>query len=326
MEDLFVYKYRPDTLNNVKYQDSKKILQSYLKNNNILNTIIYGLKGSGKKTLLYAFLKDMYGSIKTNYIEKKIKINSKDFIFPYFFSKHHIEIDISNMKSYSRIILPLLIKENAEIKKIDNNYRLIVIHNSEYLDEISQNMLRRIFEKYYKNCRFMLLTKRVNKIIKPLQSRCVLLKVKNLETNEIQNIMNDIIDKEQSSITYNVTSRNIKYNIFNLEIKIKNHNIKFLTYENDLLNILDEITSKKITKKIYEKINNFLYNLVVKNVSFNEIFEYTLEYFFNTSLDDKILEKIVNLTHECEKECCDSLRRFFHIQHYFFGLIHIINI
>lgn len=315
MDELFVYKYRPNKLNEIKFQPSVKLLKNMVNKKKMMNCIFYGLKGSGKKTILYAFLNDKYGQFYTKYIEKIYKINSTEIMFPYFYSPYHIEIDVSNMKSYSKIILSKLIKENSKFKNLTNMYKIIVIHNADKLDVVSQNMLRRIMEKYYENCRFIFLTKRINKIIEPLKSRNVLINIKNLELNEIKQITDEIIKNENSNVTYEPKSRNIKHELFNLENKIKNYNFNFLTYEQKLLEILN---LEKITKESYEKINDFLYDLLVKNISPNDIYEYVLNYYVK---QNKNINNIINLVKNCEEKHSFSLRPFLHIQHFFYSLL-----
>ena len=320
MDDLLVYKYRPSNLNEYKQIDYN-ILKNMI-NNNLLNLIFYGLNGSGKKSILYTFLNKKYGNFTTNYESKIFKINSKEIIFSYFYSNYHIELNVEDMKSYSKIILSTLIKELAYTKNVINNdYRIIVLHNAEKLDLISQNMLRRILEKYYKNCRFILLTNEINKIISALKSRCLLINIRNFNIFEIKNITDNIIIKEQSSITYNPNSRNLKYNLFNLENKINNYDFNFKTYENELKEICMLIINKNISKKLYQNIENFLYNILVKNIDFKEIYLYILNFIY-PKIDNKF--KLIELVSECDEKNLNSLRNFFHIQYFFNKLIQII--
>ena len=55
MSHFIHYKYKPKILNNIKYNS---ILKNYLysyKSNDLLNIVLYGPSGSGKKHLFYVF-------------------------------------------------------------------------------------------------------------------------------------------------------------------------------------------------------------------------------------------------------------------------------
>ncbi len=57
---------------------------------------------------------------------------------------------------------------------LTGHFNIIVIHNADKLQRHLQFLLRTIMERNYINCRFIFLTPRVNSIIEPLKSRCII--------------------------------------------------------------------------------------------------------------------------------------------------------
>ena len=161
--------HRPQHLDDFEFQPSVPLLKQFLdKEKEIPNMIFYGPEGSGKKSLLYAFLRDKYGidTSNTKCMTKIFKINSKEVELPYFYSAYHAEIQIGDMTNYTRNILPQIIKNIGSTRNIlHNGCKILILHQSEKMDSFTQNMMRRFFETYYKTCRFIIITKYLNKII-----------------------------------------------------------------------------------------------------------------------------------------------------------------
>lgn len=327
MDDLYVYKYRPTTLNDIKYHDSAKILRDI---KDPPNMIIYGSNGSGKKTILYAFLNQLFGLVNTNCIEKEFKINSKSIIIPYFYSNFHTEFSINDMSCHARTILPQIINSIAKTKSIlTNSYKLIVIHDAELLDIHTQTMLRRIFEIYITNCRFILITKSLSKIIDPIQSRCLLIRVGMPQKDEIKQILQDICTEEKQSIMVDdCITENVKDSIFLLENKCKNLDIDINVLDTKIMKeICQSIKMNKINKTLYQKINDYLYVLLSKNISFSYVLEFILNEFLNTEHtlnpedDVAIIELIAKYDHLIQ----NGARTYLHIQAFLSELIELTS-
>ena len=56
-------------------------------------------------------------------------------------------------------------------------FKLLIINEADQLSKEAQGALRRTMEKYIKNCRIILICEFVHKIIQPIRSRCVNLRV-----------------------------------------------------------------------------------------------------------------------------------------------------
>ncbi len=294
--------HRPQHLDDFQFQPSVSTLKHFLQNE-IPNMIFYGVEGAGKKSLLYALLRDKYGINTKNikYISKTLKINSKDIEFPYFYSNYHVEINISDMSNYARKILPEIIKNIGSTKNIIyDGCKVFVIHQAEKMDSFTQNMMRRIFETYYKNCRFILLTKHLNQIIKPLQSRCLLIRIPCPTIEQIKTIIP----------TYKNTDRNMKMAWIQQYMKVDKEDIEI--YIENLLN------SKKINPQ------DLIYSLLVKNYDFLQIVEIIYEILRKKIKNEENLKQCIELLAKYSRRICQGTREVVHLEALLLNLMIIL--
>ena len=280
----------PKTLDDFKFQPSVNILKQFLKKE-IPNLIFYGPSGSGKKSLLYRFLNEKYGieHKNTKCIQKIFKINSKELEIPYFYSNYHIEIKTSDLANYARIILPEIIKKIGSTRNIvHDGCKILIIHQAEKLDLFTQNMLRRFFEIYSKTCRFILITKHLNNIIEPLQSRCLMLRVPAPSLEQINSII-----KTKS------THRNMKMVWIEQYVDIEEEPIK--QYLKDLL------------KGKNTDCREILYSILVKNRDFLEIIRIIYDTVREELKDDK-LRKAIEIIAKYSRRLREGTREIMHME------------
>jgi replication-associated recombination protein RarA len=286
--------HRPQKLDNFLFhQNTVKLLKQFIDTDSeIPNMIFYGPDGSGKKSCLYTFLEEKY-SIKTTNIKcinKIFKINSKDVEIPYFYSNYHVEIQVSDLSNYARNILPEIIKTIGSTKNIiHNGCKILIIHQVHLLDTFTQNMLRRFFEIYNKTCRFILLTKHLNFIIPPLQSRCLLIRFCAPTTLQIKSCIPNFS---------------------------KNHrNMKLAWIEHYYDRFKDPIE-----KYIYDVINRknvdireFIYLLLVKNYNFIDVLESIYE-ILRKNINHNDMCKIIPIISKYSQRLINGSRDILHIE------------
>ena len=283
--------HRPLHLDDFEFQPSVPILKQFLQKE-IPNMIFYGPSGSGKKSLLYSFLYDKYG-IKienTKCINKIFKINSKEVEIPYFYSNYHIEIQTSDMANYTRNILPELIKTIGSTRNIlHNGCKILILHGAENLDSFTQNMLRRFFETYYKSCRFILITSQLNKIIKPLQSRCLPIRVPAPSIEQI----NSIVPNKS-------THRNMK-----------------LVWIEKAFHVMPELPINIFVSNLLKGKKNdpqeFIYSLLVKNYNFMDVIRDMYE-IFRKELNEEKLKQIIPVIAKYSRRLCEGSRDIIHME------------
>jgi replication factor C subunit 3/5 len=257
---------------------------TYLNNlPNIPHTIIYGKHGCGKSTLINLILKKIYGITKLklskNITELKMN-NNKVIELSVFYSNIHYIINPSLYGLYDKVILLNFLKDissNTDIKKFisnKNSTKIIVIKNAEYLSKNAQNALRSIMESNNDNFRIVFLVSSLNRIIEPIISRCMLIKITIPNNNDIFNIIKNISIKEDIPIEDDFLKNIIK--ICNGNIKKTINYLDYYSTSNNNENKLDDsyISIKKLVNLIYTSeinnipdIRNIIYNLFI---SFNK--------------------------------------------------------
>lgn len=328
-DELFVYKYRPKTLKDID-RPMVSILNKIVEKDTIPNFILYGKNGTGKKTLLYSFLKSRYGDFKTQCIHKEHKINTKKVIIPVFYSPYHVEIDIRTFLSHVRTILPVLIKEFAQTKNILNNrHKLFVIHHLEDLEMQTQHTLRRILEIYMDNCRFIFICSKLNNVTHPLQSRCLIIRVPVFTNPEIHTILSNVnktlvdkvSNKDIDTIVQNCNN-NIKMAMFDLEAKYYNIEVDVF-YEKEAEELIRKImTTKKTTFLLYEEIDDYLYKNLYKNRCLQDLIQSTFMCLRKILKDDyEILNEILKSFTLYDLNMVQGSRNYMHIQAVFYYLV-----
>ncbi len=245
------------------------------------NLILYGQTKSTIHACNY-LLKRMYPKMGKMYFEEKTeRVNSKDIRIPIFYTNVHIEILIGDFGYNSRSLLPKLLTELASTKNIlTHEHKVVVLHGVEDLPKQTQYILRGNFEMIMKNCRVILLTKNIHRLIEPLQSRCLDIRVPEM---------------------------------FELDTHlIKENNDKYQFYEN----IVDEMV-KNLGKSTFSKITETLYLLMSKNVAFEDIIKRSLVNIRGLDID---IDRVYELAASYDAKMVVSSRNFIHLQTFFVEL------
>lgn len=278
-KDLFVNRFRPTSLREMG-RVSLRVLEDIARQPCPPNMILYGSRHSGKKTALYAFLRDMYGSFETRCKRISFRVG-KMISIPVFFSKFHIEIDVLSFLSQVRTVLPPLVKNLSSTRGVlGNNVKLLVIHHMESLEMQTQHTLRRMIEMYADNCRFVFLTHRLNSITRPIQSRCVLVRVPSYTKNEIRTILGTVNQSIDNPVGDDRINR-----IMGMEFLTVKNALYHLEYEYHGLGVYERPIDKvielvrmitdpgvSITIPFYKKVDSILYTFMFKNFDLYDLF------------------------------------------------------
>ncbi|KAJ3095378.1 Replication factor C (RF-C) subunit [Phlyctochytrium planicorne] len=212
---LWVDKYRPSSLEKLDYHsDLTSQLQNMAKSTDIPHLLFYGPSGAGKKTRIMAILKEIYGAGV-----EKLKIDLRTFVTPsnrkldihVIMSNYHIELTPSDLGSYDRIVIQDLIKEIAQTQQVDmsarRQFKVVVINEAEHLSRDAQAALRRTMEKYMGNLRIILCATSTSRIIAPIRSRCLLVRVAAPSVTEINDVLKKIAKKEMIDLPPTFSTR-----------------------------------------------------------------------------------------------------------------------
>lgn len=175
--------------------------------------LFYGPTGAGKKTRIACLLRELYGPGAL-----KLKIDQRVFMNPsrrkievnLISSNYHIELTPSDAGIYDRLIIQDILKEIAQTQQVDQNaahrFKIVVINEADALSRDAQSALRRTMEKYMGNLRLVLCANSTSRIISPIRSRCLLLRVAAPSGDDMARVMYHVAKREKFHIPEEVVA------------------------------------------------------------------------------------------------------------------------
>jgi replication factor C small subunit len=171
-------KYRPKTLTDVLgNRTAVNELLKMVNSKDIQHLMFYGVPGTGKTSAALALINDILG--KNRGIDS-LELNASD--------ERRIEVVRDK------------IREFAKSAPIGAPYKIVFLDEADSMQTDPQNALRRIMEKYSDTCRFIITCNNVFKMIKALQSRCVMFEFQELPADVIKERILEISEKENIEV------------------------------------------------------------------------------------------------------------------------------
>jgi len=212
---LWVDKYRPTSLTKLDYHlEQAEQLQQMAAKGNFPHLLVYGPPGAGKKTRIMALLRELYGPGV-----EKLRMEHQTFTTPSnkkievmtIASNYHIEVNPNDAGIYDRIVVQEMIKNIAQSQQLDINgqreFKVVVLTEVDKLTKDAQHALRRTMEKYMATCRLILCANSTSKIIGPLRSRCLGVRIAAPTSEEIIKVLDIVCKKEGINAPVEFTQR-----------------------------------------------------------------------------------------------------------------------
>jgi replication factor C subunit 3/5 len=201
---LWVDKYRPTALSKLRYNnDVGERLGQLCATGDIPHLLLYGPSGAGKRTLAACALRELYGPSverrKVSHRAYKVGDPKRDVELTVVSSAHHVEVNPADAGTNDRLVVQQLIKDMAAAAPIDfvnqpgvaagdggeddaepmsllsssPAFKTIVLHEVDQMSRLAQQALRRTMEKYARTCRIIMIAESSTKVLEPLRSRCL---------------------------------------------------------------------------------------------------------------------------------------------------------
>ena len=171
--DLFVEKYRPHNLDNfIGDSTVRDKVQEYINEGTLQNLLLFGPAGTGKTSLAKLIVKQL----EADYLY----INASD------------ERGIDTIRDK---IVPFASSIGF------NGLKIIILDESDYLTPQAQATLRNVIETFNNSCRFIFTCNYLDRIISPLQSRCVAFGIIPPSKKEVGQHILQICEKEKIKYT-----------------------------------------------------------------------------------------------------------------------------
>ncbi len=213
-------RHRPPSLDEfIALPETKEKFKKYIKENDIPHLIFAGQAGSGKTTMAKILSKNIECD--------SLYINASD--------ENGIDVIRDKVKAFASA---------ASFKPL----KLVILDEADYLTVNAQAILRNIIETYSRSTRFIFTCNYIEKLIDPLQSRCVVYKLEPPKKEEIAEFVTNILDKE-----------NIKYNLKDVAKVIS----KFYPDIRKTINYLQDASTDGTLKDISTKITNDWKNEII---------------------------------------------------------------
>ena len=211
---LWVDKHRPSRLSQLTYHSTlTERLESLAADpGGLPHLLFYGPSGAGKKTRIMSLLRQVFGPGA-----ERLRLDKRTFTTPtkrtveinMITSNYHIEMAPGDAGLNDRFVIQDVIKEMASSKNIATvgmqkeksakteddatkkkkaDYKVVVLVEVDKLTRQAQAALRRTMEKYSASCRLILCCNNPSKVIDPVRSRCLGIRVGAPNVDEVSSI------------------------------------------------------------------------------------------------------------------------------------------
>lgn len=142
--------------------------------NKFPHMILYGPPGSGKRSLVSFILKNHSLGVP----HRRNNVLTLE-------GPNHLCFFVIDVLRRFPIFLNSVLLNFLSFKSWNKEVKFLILFGAEKMTESIQSSLRRIMEKHYRKVRFIFITEHLDVIMKPLQSRCKIIRTKSPSNEEL---------------------------------------------------------------------------------------------------------------------------------------------
>mmetsp|Transcript_17633 Transcript_17633/g.20406 ORF Transcript_17633/g.20406 Transcript_17633/m.20406 type:complete len:380 (-) Transcript_17633:91-1230(-) len=359
---LWVDKHRPKSLQHLSYHPSTTARLTSLAEDpaSLPHLLFYGPSGAGKKTRIQSLLKAIFGPGAD-----RLRLDKRTFTTPtkktldinMICSNYHIELSPGDAGIYDRYVVQDVIKEMAANRSLNagagigglmnpsNNtesdetnaitnkskaveYKIVVLVEVDKLSRQAQAALRRTMEKYSASCRLILCCNNQSKVIEPVRSRCLGIRVAAPSHEDICNTLQYIADKEHINLPDDLalnlakeSSRNLRRAILMFETSRVNagstilktdQGIQKTDWELYVSQLASDITKEQSPQRLIASREK-LYELLINCIPASVIIK-TLAMELMKNLDDELKHEVIEAAAFYEHRIALGSKDIFHLE------------
>ncbi|KAI8328885.1 replication factor C subunit 5 [Chlamydoabsidia padenii] len=334
---LWADKHRPRNLSSLDYHTDLSIhLKNLAQAEDFPHLLFYGPPGAGKKTRIAGLLKEIYGdNVEKVKIDERpfVTSSNKKIVYTVVSSNYHMELQPSELGNNDRVIVQEVIKDAAQNQQVFSGakhpFKVVVIDQADALTRDAQAALRRTMEKYTTNMRLILCCNNLNKIIAPVRSRCLLIRVSRPSLDETARVLQLVAQKENvvlpTSLAKSIGEQvhcDLRAALLSFESTAVRHDdltdiqrAEKLDWEVMICGIAKDIVDEQSPAKLLA-IRKKLYELLTHCIPSPLILKYMSLELFNIIQEDDIRRKIIDQAAIHEYRLRMGQKEIFHLESY----------
>ncbi|XP_027175760.1 replication factor C subunit 3 [Coffea eugenioides] len=334
---LWVDKYRPKTLDKVLvHKEVAENLKKLVTEQDCPHLLFYGPSGSGKKTLIMALLRQMFGpstdKVKVENKTWKVEAGTRtlDIELTTMLSTHHVEMNPADAGFRDRYVVQEIIKEMAKNRPLDakgkKGFKVLVLNEVDRLSREAQHSLRRTMEKYSSSCRLILCCNSSSKVSEAVRSRCLNVRISAPTEDEMVRVLEFIGKKEGLQLPPGFAARIAEKSNRSLRRAIllfetcrvqqypftNNQAIPPMDWEEYVSEIASDIMKEQSPKRLFQ-VRGKLYELLTNCIP-PEIILKRLLYELLKKLDSELKHEVSYWAAYYEHRMCLGQKAIFHLE------------
>jgi replication factor C subunit 3/5 len=350
---LWVDKHRPSRFEDLTYHDDTTSRLRSLASNpaSMPHLLLYGPSGAGKKTRVNCLLRALYGPGA-----EKLRLEKRTFTTPtkrvvevnMVASNYHLELSPGDAGLNDRFVVQDVIKEIASHKNLaggglsgedDSNrkqqrssppdFKTLVLVEIDRLSRQAQAALRRTMEKYTSTCRLILVCNSPSKVLEPVRSRCLMVRVAAPSVDDIVHVLQTAAAKEGLTVPDSLavsiareSSRNVRRALLMLEASAVQHRsssalpadavVHKTDWELYIRTLAEDVTREQSPQRL-QAAREKLYELLVSCIPATVILK-TLVVELTRNLDDSLKTQVYYWAAFYEHRIACGSKEIFHLE------------